>query len=229
MDPLGRLALAAITFFALHAVVSGTRLREALVRAIGEGPFRGLFSLASLGSLVWLSIAYRSSPCAPLWVLPRAFSWLPLFVMPFALFLVAGAFSVPNPTAVGGERVLSSGDAARGALRITRHPFLWGVMLWSAVHAVVLGSTAGLWFFGSFLVTAALGTRSIDRKRARSGGEAWRRYRAVTSNWPLGAVVSGRNRLRAKELWLPALFGVALLLALLATHRWLFGVSPWPI
>jgi uncharacterized membrane protein len=229
MDPLGRLALASFAFFALHAFISATRLRDALIRALGEGPFRGLFSLATLGSLVWLSTAYRSSPCAPLWVLPRAFGWLPLAVMPFALFLVVGAFSVPNPTAVGGERTLNSSEPARGALRITRHPFLWGVMLWSSVHALVLGSTAGLLFFGSFFVTAALGTRSIDRKRARADAAAWQRYLALTSNVPLLAVVGGRNRLRPRELTTPALIAAVLLVALLAGHRFLFGVSALPL
>lgn len=228
MDPLGRLALAAFCFFALHAFVSGTRLRDALRRVLGEGPFRGLFSLSTLAALVWLWRAYRSSPCAPLWVLPRAFEWLPLAVMPIALFLVVGAFTVRNPTAIGGEQSLSSAEPARGALRITRHPFLWGVMLWSSVHALVLGSTAGLLFFGSFFVTAALGTRSIDRKRARANTEGWQSYLALTSNVPLLAVIAGRNTLRPRELLVPVVVALVLLAVLLVSHRWLFGVSPLP-
>lgn len=228
MTPLDRVALAAIAFFALHAVVSGTSLRRVLVRALGEVPFRAVFSLASLGLLAALWIAYRSAPCAPLWVLPRLFGWLPLGVVPFALFFITGAFSTPNPTSVGGERALASPEPARGVLRITRHPFLWGVVLWSGAHLLVLGGTSSLWFFGSLGLTAALGTRSIDRKRAASQGAAWDRYRGATSNVPFAAILRGRNRLALAELRVPALLAVGLTLAVLVSHRWLFGVSPLP-
>ncbi|MFZ5895734.1 MAG: NnrU family protein [Myxococcota bacterium] len=228
MDPLARLALAALAFFALHSLVSGTAIRAVLVRAVGERGFRAGFSIASLAAIVWLVLSYRNSPCAPLWVLPREFSWLPALLMPLSLFFVAGAFSVPNPTAVGGERALTAAEPARGALRITRHPFLWGVMLWASLHLLVIGGTAALWFFGSFLLTAALGTRSIDRKRARSGGEAWSRFLAVTSNLPFAAIASGRNRLVLRELALPLAIAAALYVVLLVSHQWLFGVSPIP-
>jgi len=228
MNPLDRLAIAALAFFLLHAIVSGTALRRRLVGVLGERAFRAVFSLASLVSLVLLVKAFRGSPCAPLWVLPRAFGWLPLGVMPFALFLTVGAFSVPNPTVIGGERALEQREPARGALRITRHPFLWGVMLWSASHLAVIGGTAALWFFGSFLLTAALGTRSIDRKRTESGGEAWKRYSQATSNLPFAAIAGGRNRLVLRELAIPALGALGLTVALLVGHQWLFGVSPIP-
>jgi uncharacterized membrane protein len=228
MAPLERLALAAIAFFAIHAFVSGSSLRSVLVKAIGERAFRGLFSLASLVLLVVLWLAYRSAPCAPLWVLPRLFGWLPLFVMPFALFFMVGAFSTPNPTSVGGEGALSRVEPAQGVLRITRHPFLWGVVLWASVHLLVLGGAASLWFFGSFLLTAGLGTRSIDRKRGASQGASWERYRGTTSNLPFAAILRGRNRLVLRELRTPALIAVGLTLALLASHRSVFGVSPLP-
>lgn len=228
MAPLERLALAAIVFFGLHAFIAGTKVRAALVKRLGEGPYRGLFSLASLASLTALWLAYRSAPCAPLWNLPRGFGWLPLLVVPVALFLVVGAFTTPNPTAVGGERALARAEPARGALRITRHPFLWGIMLWSGAHLLVLGGASALWFFGSLLATAALGTRSIDRKRAASQGEGWHRFVAVTSNLPFAAIAQRRNHLRLGELQKPALIAAALTVLLLVAHPWLFGVSPLP-
>jgi uncharacterized membrane protein len=113
-------------------------------------------------------------------------------------------------------------------LRVTRHPFLWGVMLWSAAHLLVIGGRAALWFFGSFLLTAAFGTRSIDRKRAEVGGDAWQRYSLLTSNLPFAAIGAGRNRFVLRELWVPAFGALALTVALLFGHRWLFGVSPIP-
>ena len=45
--------IAAATFFlAIHLLVSGTRLRDALTGRIGQGPYMGLFSLASVAGLV---------------------------------------------------------------------------------------------------------------------------------------------------------------------------------
>ena len=46
----GRLALAALVFLMMHLLVSGTRVRDSLVGAIGRGPYMGLFSLASVAA-----------------------------------------------------------------------------------------------------------------------------------------------------------------------------------
>ena len=51
---MAQLIAAAAVFVLLHLLVSGTRLRDAITGAIGEGPYMGLFSLASIAALVWL-------------------------------------------------------------------------------------------------------------------------------------------------------------------------------
>ncbi|HWA73689.1 MAG TPA: NnrU family protein [Polyangiaceae bacterium] len=227
-DPFARLVLAATVWFLIHPAVAGSSLRGRLVARLGEGPFRGLFAALSLASLTFLVMAYRAAPCEPLWITPRALLRLPATVMPVAFTLFAGAFTVPNPTAVGAERVLAAESVARGALRVTRHPFLWAVALWSGSHLIVNGNLASLWFFGSLCLTALVGTRDIDRKRQRSQPENFARYRAVTSNFPFAAIVAGRNQLVLRELLLPASIGVALTALLLTFHQRLFHVSPLP-
>jgi uncharacterized membrane protein len=219
------LAVAALIWFAIHKVVAGSGLRGVLVAKLGNGPYRGLFALLSLGSLSFLIYAYRKAPCDPLWTSPHFVYWLPLVMVPIAFVFVAGAFTVPNPTTVAGERALSRADPARGMLRITRHPFLWGVMLWSATHLIVNGNVAALLLFSSMLATAAAGTRDIDRKRAASEGERWSRYAAVTSNLPFAAIVSGRNRLALGELVLPVILGALLAAVTLHYHASFFGMS----
>lgn len=52
------LVVASAYFLLIHFAVSGTRLRDALVARLGEGPYRGAFSFASLIGLVWLIYAY---------------------------------------------------------------------------------------------------------------------------------------------------------------------------
>src|SRR5207244_12108605 len=57
---LFRSLLACAFFLLIHFGVSGTRLRDALVARFGVGPYRGVFSLASLVGLLWMIRAYRS-------------------------------------------------------------------------------------------------------------------------------------------------------------------------
>jgi uncharacterized membrane protein len=143
-------------------------------------------------------------------------------------FAVVG-LTTPSPTATGGEAVLDSEAPARGVLRVTRHPFLWGVALWGLCHVAVNPDPPSLLFFGALLALALLGPLSIDAKRRRAHGERWERFARVTSNVPFAAILAGRNQLRLAEIgaWRLAL-GVVLYGGLLAVHAWLFGASPLP-
>ena len=51
------LILAALIWLGIHIGVAGTPLRDALVTRIGEGPFRGLFSLLSILGIVFLVLS----------------------------------------------------------------------------------------------------------------------------------------------------------------------------
>jgi uncharacterized membrane protein len=221
------LALAALSFTLLHLLVSGTRLRDVLVARLGEGPFRGLFSLASALALGWLIWAYGKARI--LEVTPLAdWRWLAAVLMAVALLLIVLGLMTPGPTVVGGEKLLQRDDPARGIHRVTRHPFLWGLALWSAVHLAYNPGAANLVFFGTFLVVSVAGTFSIDAKRARAFGESWQRYAARTSNLPFAAIVQGRNRLVAGEfglLGLGAAVGAFVLLSLF--HARFFGLPPF--
>jgi uncharacterized membrane protein len=221
-----RLALASFAWFAIHVFVAGSELRWWLVERIGQRAFTAFFSLLSLASLWFLIAAYRKARFYPLWFPPTIIHWLPLVVMPLSLLLLVGAFSTPNPTAVGAEKVLERTDAARGVLRITRHPFLWATALWSGAHLLVTGHIAAILFYGSLLVTALRGTSSIDEKRRRTNKAEFGRYLEITSNVPFAAIVLGKNRLVLKELWVPIVIAGLLLAVLLHMHQRLFGVSP---
>lgn len=225
MDARTSLTLAALAWFALHVGVAGSGLRDAIASRTGERAFRGLFSLSSIGSFGWLLFAYRRAPCDPLWVTPHAFYIVPVAFVPIAFVLLFGAFSVPNPAALGGRKALERLSPAKGILRITRHPFLWAVMLWAGAHLIVNGNRAAVLLFGTLLATAAVGTGDIDRKRRARDPDAWRRFAEVTSNMPLLAVLQRRNRLVWRELVLPVVAGLALSAVVLHFHvRW-FGVS----
>ncbi|HUN71880.1 MAG TPA: NnrU family protein [Steroidobacteraceae bacterium] len=187
--------IAACAFFLLiHFGVSGTRLRDTLTAGLGEKPYRGLFSLASLAGIAWMVYAYRRAPLVPTWGLVLGFrpaAYVLVFIA--FLFAVIGVMT-PSPTTVGMESRLDPG-MARGMVRITRHPFLWGVALWAATHLVVNGDVASLILFGTLLVLALGGTAAIDAKRRRRFPERWQQFAQATSSVPFAAIASGGNRL----------------------------------
>jgi uncharacterized membrane protein len=224
------LIAAAAFFLALHLVIAGTRLRDAIVGAIGETPYMGLFSLASLGGIVWLILSYNAAFAAGsemLWNLGPGVSHLGIIVVALAFLFVVSGLLTPNPTGVGQLAAVASEPT--GVLRITRHPFLWGVAIWAAFHVAANGDTASVLFFGTFLVLAVLGTFSIDAKRARKMGAEWAAFAGKTSNVPFAAILAGRNSLKLAEiLTYRQLAALGAFLALLFLHAWAFGASPFP-
>jgi uncharacterized membrane protein len=224
------LLAAGLFFDGIHFLISGTALRGKIVGLIGERAFQGLFSLMSLIGIVWLSRAYGQAEYLQLWAEPQVLRPVALIVMLVAFFFVVLAFTSPNPTAVGGGALLTDKEPAKGIQRITRHPFLWGVALWSLTHLALNGDLASLIFFGSFLILAVGGPFSIDRKRKRAFGDAWNRFAGLTSNVPFIAIIEGRNSLRIGELgWWPAVLALVFYGLFLHFHKILFGVSPLPM
>jgi uncharacterized membrane protein len=224
------LVSAALFFVGIHLFVSGTTLRDAIVARIGERAYLASFALASIGGLGWLIMAYARVESVPLWPHQSALRPLVLVLVFVAFLLVLIGLTTPSPTAAGGEGRLRHDDPAIGILRITRHPFLWGVAIWAAAHLLVNEDSASLVLFGSVGVLALAGPRSIDAKRKRRFGEDWDRFAAVTSNLPFAAIAAGRNRLVIGELgaWRVAL-GIAAFAVLLILHVRFFGVYPRPV
>lgn len=226
------LIAAALAFLALHVIVSGTPLRDTITGAIGERPYLGLFSLASIGLIVWLVMDYNTAHASAenrmLYDLGHIRD-LGIIVVALAFLLGVQGLLLANPTSMQQEGAVSREGTIRGVLRITRHPFLWGVILWSGFHLLANGDLASVIFFGAFFVLALVGTFLIDAKRKRKLGEAWAAFAARTSNVPFAAVLGGRTPLRLSES-LGWRFWVALLifLVILFAHAHLFKASPFP-
>jgi len=100
------LLAAAILFLAIHFLISGTRLRDAITGVIGEGPYLGLFSLASLGAIGWLcwsyNVAQASGDNVVLYDLGRVRD-AGVIVVLIAFLLGVPGLMQPNPTAVRGD------------------------------------------------------------------------------------------------------------------------------
>jgi uncharacterized membrane protein len=221
------LILAGVLWLALHIGLAGTALRGVIAGRIGDQGFRGLFSLASIAVFSLLVYAFIHAPRTLLWVAPEGLRWVLVLLMLPALFLLLGSlFTVSlKPEDAGTRR-----DAARGVLRLTRHPMMCAFTLWAALHIVGTGELAATVFFGAFLLTAAAGMPSIDAKFARRNPAAWPRIAAETSILPGGAILAGRNHLVWAEIgWLLPLASLALWAVLLLMHQKMFGVAPVPL
>ena len=206
------LVLATAAFLATHFVAS-TPLRPALVNAMGEWPYRGLYSLVAFVTLGWMIWAYAGAPREPLWAGTREIAYA---LMPLAFILIACGYW-RNPTMVGADQLLKSDDPARGMIRITRHPIMWGVILWAAAHILARGDLKGLVFFGGFFVLAVVGTLAMDARK-RSNPD-WPRFAAVTSHVPFVAIAQGRNRIVWREIgWLRPALGLLVFLGVLGFH-----------
>jgi len=218
------LLLACVVFLATH-FASSTPLRTVAVDAIGERAWIALYTLIAFSAIGWMVWAYNRAPVEPLW---EGLRLAPAVLMPLAFILLVGGLLTRNPTAVGQAKALKADDPARGVLRITRHPMMWGFMLWAVAHILARGELKSTLFFGSFLVLAGLGAALIDARKAKVLGEDWTRFVRLTSYFPFAAILQGRNRLAWSEIgWRNPAIGLALYAAVFWFHAAMFGAQPY--
>lgn len=153
------LVLGLILFLGTHAFTMARGSRAALVAKLGEGPYKGLYSLLSLAGIVLLSIGYgnyRASGYIPVWDPPVFTRHLSLLlVWPAFVFLVAAYLP--------------------GRIKTTlKHPMLAGVKLWAFAHLIANGDLGSILLFGSFLAWAVAARISAKRRdvAAQHGGPA---------------------------------------------------------
>lgn len=215
------IVVAAVIWVGTHLGLSSTPLRDVLVRLTGPTAFLGIYSLIAALALAYLVYTYATLPREVYFWLPNPdHFWVPKILMPMALTLILGGFLVRNPTMVGADLTEACTEAsAQGVTRITRHPFQWGVVLWAIGHIVVNGDFVSVVFFSAFGLLSLVGGWLMDKKKARTFGKAWDHYASVTSNIPFAALLTGRNRLYIRELWLPVLLGLSAYLLLWYFHE----------
>ena len=139
-----------VLFLGIHSLATVRDLRAALIARLGEGPYKGLYSLvaaAGLVLIVWGYGRYRSDGFIQVWQ-PRA--WLhpvTIVLMWFAFVALAAAY-VPL-----------------GKIKSTlRHPMLVGVKTWALAHLLVNGDLGSMVLFGAFLLWAGYDRIALKRR-----------------------------------------------------------------
>ena len=209
------LVIAGVAFCGSHILLSSTRLRGSLRDQLGERGFLAVYSLTSLVIFAWFVAAYSAAPTIVLWPRQRWTALVPVSVMPLATILLVAGYSTRNPTAVGMERSARADDPAPGILSVTRHPVMWAIGLWAVAHLIANGDLSAVLFFGSLAALALGGTVLIDRKKQLALGSNWARLAELTSNVPFAALLTGRTKLRWREIGLLRVAAGLLLYAVL--------------
>jgi uncharacterized membrane protein len=215
-------------FAGAHLYLSGPSARPHLIARLGPDGFRGVYSLVVLvwfACLVWYYADHKHA--GPLlWTtlgpagVARASSYVLMFLA-FVLLVpaVLPAHAAPSSMAAGGH----DPGAARGLLRVTRHPLLMALALFGVAHLLVNGTLGDVVFFGGFPLFVWLGARHQDARLSRDR-PGYRELVAQTSVVPFGAILAGRQHLVAAELPWGAMAAGAVLAAIVRWwHASLFG------
>lgn len=229
MDPVGSILLWAALFIGSHIVISSSALRPRLTAAIGEQPYRGLYSIVSFATLIPLIIVFAHHKHAGpmLWYL-RAIAplrWLVWLSMLAAFVLLVSGLVTPSPAAIGAPA--GSVASPHGLLKITRHPSFVAFALFGFAHMLMNGWVGDLIFFGTFPVLGIIGGKHQDARKLGELGESYRKFMQETSFFPGAALMSGRQRWTAADVpWAGIIVGVALTIITVIVHPWLFGGQP---
>ncbi len=120
--------------------------KQALWDKLGEGGYKGLFSLSVLAALVLIVLGWRSAT-------PQ-FIYLPVIALkPLGLGLVIVALLL----------FVVSGRPSR-LRRVLRHPQLTGVIVWAGAHLLLNGDSRSLVLFGGLGLWALLEILLINRR-----------------------------------------------------------------
>jgi len=189
------LILGLVIFLGMHGFSMARGSRAALIARVGEGPYKGLYSLVSLIGIVLIAVGYgqyRAGGYIPVWDPPVWTRHLALLLVWIAFICVFAAY-------------LPGHIKAR-----LKHPMLAGVKIWAFAHLLANGDLGSILLFGSILVWAVLARISAKRRdvAAQHGGTA------APAGWrnDLLAVLVGTVVYLAFVFWLhPWLIGVPVL------------------
>lgn len=139
-----------IIFFGTHLFTPLMRSpREGLIRRLGAGGYRGLYSLMSAVGLALIVVGWPGADRTVLYVAPYWTVHIAYGLTLLAFVCLAAAY-------------LPKGRIAAAL----KHPMLAGVKAWALAHLLVNGDVRSLLLFGGFLAYGVLDRIMVKRRGA---------------------------------------------------------------
>jgi uncharacterized membrane protein len=149
------LILGLVLFLGVHSTrIVADGWRSSMIARIGDKPWKGLYTLASLAGfalIIWGFGIARRNPVY-LWEAPMAMRHLAGLLM-LAAFILLAATYVPR-------------NAIKARLH---HPMVLSVKLWALAHLLANGNLADVVLFGAFLLWAVFSFRAARARDRRDG------------------------------------------------------------
>ncbi len=138
-----------VLFFAVHSVsIVNPSWRDRVAAAIGEWPWKGIYSLVAIVGLVLIVWGYGLARQHPtILYIP------PLWLRHVSLLLMLFVFPLLFATYLPG-RIKAA----------TKHPMLAATKIWAFAHLLANGTLADVLLFGSFLVWAVADRISMKHR-----------------------------------------------------------------
>ena len=231
MDPVVAISLWALLFLGSHLAISSRAVRPRLISIVGEQAYPGVYSLAALATFIPLCIAFagHKHSGAMLWNLRGvpAIRYLVWAAMLFAFIIFIASFITPNPGSMGAQGEAKHASAARGVLKISRHPSFVAFSAFGLAHMLMNGFVGDLIFFGSFPALSIIGGLHQDGRKEMQLGDSYKALEASTSFFPALALVQGRQHWTSRDMpWTSIAIGVVLTGIVLWLHPMIFGGNP---
>jgi uncharacterized membrane protein len=141
--------LGLVLFVGVHLLTTRRDLRARFVATLGEGGYKGCYSLVSLAGLAliaWGFANYRAAGMIEIWHPPSAFKHITEALMLPAVILAVAAY-------------------IRGRIYTTlKHPLLAAVKLWAVAHLLANGDLGSIILFGALLAWAVFDRISLKRR-----------------------------------------------------------------
>ncbi|MFC4261014.1 NnrU family protein [Marinobacter lacisalsi] len=143
------LILGLIIFLGVHSLsIVNEPFRNRLLKSMGEGPFKGAFSIASAVGLVLIVVGYGMARTDPTLLYAP-----PTWLRHVALLLLVPVFPLLVATYFPGR-----------ISRTLKHPTLVAVKLWAVAHLLANGMLHDVVLFGAFLAWAVIDRISLKRR-----------------------------------------------------------------
>ena len=175
-----------------HVVLSAMPGRPPLGARLGPWPFRVVYSTVAFALLGWMIAAFAAAPRLDLWQPPAILRLAAAGLVLVAFFFVVAGMTTRNPTAVGQEKAIDKPPL--GIIAVTRHPAMWGILLWGIAHLLANGDARGRSCSPAWSCSRWRGWGTWTPAR-RSIGSGPGTFAAATSTWPFAAVAQGRARI----------------------------------